>query len=883
MCKEISSKEKVNKKSLQLVIASLFLMSSFVFGYFSPSFLKKPSQTDSHKEVLATVDEFQLVNTEVKPKHANKVNQLKAQAQEKHAEPVITHFKMSERHDDMLSEYCFNCHDDAIQKGNIRLDNLASLALPERLDVFNKMQEQVYLKHMPPKKKSQPTSKERDSLFKWVSTELDKHQASRLAEKISKPHYANYVDHEKLFSGEIKVEAFSPARLWRRSPYQFNNSIRTVFGVHQNPKATIGELNKINQPFNKGGGEGISDYASLFYADSATFDTLHRNAVFIVDSTLLMAFIEMDYKAQGKTMDDWNADRAKVIKKQADVIAQMIKDGKNPRYVRGMHGEINRKYRLKTPQVYRDIILADGKPTKEMMEAAIKYHFERTIQQDASQEDLTKYTDFMQNGIKDAGPYFGLRNSLIAILCSPKFIYRSELGLGKPVGDGRTMLSPTELAYAISYALTDQKPDQLLLEAAQNGKLTIREDVKREVTRLLEDSSIDKPRILRFFQEFFGYHHAPHIFKDDKRFAKGYTFFNYAQRYVNDTDVLIRHILNEDKNVFKKLLTTNEYFVAHSGDNKAVKIEIEAYQKMHAFFKDKNWKKNANELIKEHKKFVQSLHKMFNHFNGNMLKSTMKHMDECEKLGIQSFGDRVKIERSNYLLAYNLPARKWDFPIEQPFVLAKGKRIGILSHPSWLIAHSLNSHTDPVRRGKWIREYLLAGTIPDVPITVDATIPEDHHQTLRERYSLTEAKQCWKCHVKMNPLGYPFEVFDDFGKWREKEDMEGLPKIKGIFVTKPINSKGYLDGTGDKKLDGDVKNAYELINRLAESKKVQQSIIRHTFRYWMGRNELLTDSKTLIRAEKAYMNNDGSFKELLISLLTSDSFIYRKRLDLESN
>ncbi|MEZ7956936.1 MAG: DUF1588 domain-containing protein, partial [Rubritalea sp.] len=234
-------------------------------------------------------------------------------------------------------------------------------------------------------------------------------------------------------------------------------------------------------------------------------------------------------------------------------------------------------------------------------------------------------------------------------------------------------------------------------------------------------------------------------------------------------------------------------------------------------------------------------------------------------------------------LAYNLPARKWDFPIEQPFVLAKGKRIGILSHPSWLIAHSLNSHTDPVRRGKWIREYLLAGTIPDVPITVDATIPEDHHQTLRERYSLTEAKQCWKCHVKMNPLGYPFEVFDDFGKWREKEDMEGLPKIKGIFVTKPINSKGYLDGTGDKKLDGDVKNAYELINRLAESKKVQQSIIRHTFRYWMGRNELLTDSKTLIRAEKAYMNNDGSFKELLISLLTSDSFIYRKRLDLESN
>ena len=235
------------------------------------------------------------------------------------------------------------------------------------------------------------------------------------------------------------------------------------------------------------------------------------------------------------------------------------------------------------------------------------------------------------------------------------------------------------------------------------------------------------------------------------------------------------------------------------------------------------------------------------------------------------------------MLAYNLPDRKWNFPVEQPFVLAKDKRIGILSHPSWLIAHSLNTHNDPVRRGKWIREYLLAGSIPDVPITVDATVPDDPHKTLRERYSVTEATKCWACHVKMNPLGYPFEVFDDFGRWREMENLEGLPKIKNAFETRPINSKGFLDGTGDKKLDGEVENAYDLINRLADSRKVQQSFIRHAFRYWMGRNELLTDSKTLIRAEKAYMDSEGSFKALLTSLLTSDSFIYRKRLNLEHN
>lgn len=37
-------------------------------------------------------------------------------------------------------------------------------------------------------------------------------------EKMQNPHYGNYLDHEKLFSGGIKQEAFSLARLRRKSP-----------------------------------------------------------------------------------------------------------------------------------------------------------------------------------------------------------------------------------------------------------------------------------------------------------------------------------------------------------------------------------------------------------------------------------------------------------------------------------------------------------------------------------------------------------------------------------------------------------------------------------------------------------------------------------------
>ena len=42
---------------------------------------------------------------------------------------------------------------------------------------------------------------------------------------------------------------------------------------------------------------------------------------------------------------------------------------------------------------------------------------------------------------------------------------------------------------------------------------------------------------------------------------------------------------------------------------------------------------------------------------------------------------------------------------------------------------------------------------------------------------------------------------------------------------------------------------------------------------------MLSDSKTLIDAEQAYLSNDGSFDAVIVSLLTSDSFIYRKAVE----
>jgi hypothetical protein len=235
---------------------------------------------------------------------------------------------------------------------------------------------------------------------------------------------------------------------------------------------------------------------------------------------------------------------------------------------------------------------------------------------------------------------------------------------------------------------------------------------------------------------------------------------------------------------------------------------------------------------------------------------------------------------------FNIDHNTWSYVAEQPFKIPNRK--GILTHPVWLSAHSLNTSTDPVKRGKWVREKLLAGFIPDVPITVDAAIPEDHNKTLRQRlHDKTRHEACWKCHESMNPLGYAFEMYDDFGRFRLKEELEYPeqlikeapdegPYTRNTYKTMPLDTTGYLSGTGDSALDGEVKDALDLIDRLAKSDRVQQSIIRHTFRFFMGRNEMLSDSQTLIDADKAYLASNGSFNAVVVSLLTSDSFMYRK-------
>ena len=95
-----------------------------------------------------------------------------------------------------------------------------------------------------------------------------------------------------------------------------------------------------------------------------------------------------------------------------------------------------------------------------------------------------------------------------------------------------------------------------------------------------------------------------------------------------------------------------------------------------------------------------------------------------------------------------------DWSPDRPYEMPTEHRMGLLTHPAWLVAHSGNFDNHAIHRGRWIRERLLGGRIPEVPITVNAMLPDEPHHTLRERMRVVREEYCWTCHRQMDP--HPF-------------------------------------------------------------------------------------------------------------------------------
>jgi hypothetical protein len=113
----------------------------------------------------------------------------------------------------------------------------------------------------------------------------------------------------------------------------------------------------------------------------------------------------------------------------------------------------------------------------------------------------------------------GLMHATSALLTSPNFIYRVELGQPEPGGGGRFRYSGWEMASRLGYLLWNTTPDEALLAAAEAGKLASPEGVRAEAVRLLASPRARAGFAAGFGRELVGLDALAEAPKNDPRFT----------------------------------------------------------------------------------------------------------------------------------------------------------------------------------------------------------------------------------------------------------------------------------------------------------------------------------------------------------------------------
>lgn len=749
-----------------------------------------------------------------------------------------------------LQAHCMDCHSADAAEAGIVLEGLNEVT-DQNATLWKSIWEQVALKAMPPKDYDvQPQLMERHQLAQWITSELTeamKEKGGFQAHHL--PAKGNHLDHDLLF-GELPKDlkpTSSPARLWRLHPMEHLTRLSSLINtepefdpkrpgrrahgdfVPPNQEGEIKVYYGLDRVIGWVGGtaayaasitgfppvlsaddyHGLRSYPILYTVNGAEASQLARNA------ETILKFMAYGPDAQPHQFGEKLAD-----------IDKKYKGGD----LRGLAESLFYSHEVKRPLTPVYELMKEPGVTDERLVSAITFLFESLTGRPPEDDEVNRYLKIVKQSISDLGKDEGALLGLTSIFLDRDALFRPELGQGgRPDEFGRVMLQGQELVLAINSAFSYLGPGDSLKQALAAGRLKTREDVRREVEQILDDPSIRKPRLLQFFREYFDYDRAGGVCKDAAalRSAGGdpnaTNHYRIMFRMTSSTDRLIELILEEDQNVLKELLTTDRV-VLDKPDAPYYGEYISAKRPAPEKSDDKKKRKSKRSVTIEPLKPP---------------KGTTIH------------GRVARVVKYNPKTERTLTT----LPADQ--------RKGILTHPAWLVSHSDAMDNHAILRGRWVRERLLGDAVPDVPITVDAMLPDEPKSTLRHRMRVTRENECWRCHRKMDPLGLPFEMFNHVGLYRKVE------------LGKPVDTSGEILDSGDPDLDGPVRNALEMIEKLAQSERVEQVFVRHAFRFWMGRNETLNDAAVLQAAHQAYKESGGSMKALLTSLLTSDAFLYR--------
>ena len=371
----------------------------------------------------------------------------------------------------------------------------------------------------------------------------------------------------------------------------------------------------------------------------------------------------------------------------------------------------------------------------------------------------------------------GLRVVLQAMLQSPQFLYRWELGESAPDRDGALVaLNGHEIASRLSYFLWSTMPDEPLFIAAAAGELDTPAQVEAQARRMLADPRA-RDTLENFTRQWLRLENLPAAFKSPELFPG----FDDAlkQSMLAETLAFVDHVVRVGDGRVETLLTAPYSFLD-------------------------------------------------------------------ERLAtLYGVAGVVGPE------------------LRGPVELGSDQRVGLLTHASLLTLGANAYEPDPIRRGKLVRERLVAcEKLPPPPNNIPELEPPDLNKPSRERYEQhSKEEPCRSCHVLTDPIGFGLQHYDAIGQYRL---MEGIH---------PIDASGMVQGLDGA--DATFEGAQGLAHVLADSEAVRKCVARQLFRFGFARRETLADIPSFDAAYAAYAEADYNLREFIVALTTTRSFRYR--------
>lgn len=156
---------------------------------------------------------------------------------------------------------------------------------------------------------------------------------------------------------------------------------------------------------------------------------------------------------------------------------------------------------------------------------------------------------FVTSRLAGVSPETGVKRVVLLSLMSPEFLYREH---------GRRQFDAVATAAWLSFTLWDSLPDQPLLEAAAKNELRTREQLSRQVDRMVNDARTHQ-KLRRFFHQWLRLDQMPEIVKDQQLYP------GFDRQLVSDLrdslDLFLEDLLRQPHADFRRLFQEESLYL----------------------------------------------------------------------------------------------------------------------------------------------------------------------------------------------------------------------------------------------------------------------------------------------------------------------------------